>query len=629
MISPRHDYYRFVNETWLNETEIPTDAASTNISRQIAERIEKQLMGIVHDELTERPESKLSNFVKSIYHTWNSPRQTEYVVVELIGQLKNAETKEDIGFMIGKLNRIQARAPLTIRIMSDAYDTQYSRLQLSEYVLCVPHKYLLEDEKYAKDRLAYRTFANLIGSYFGVESLESFVDVETKVTRVLPSPIEEDDTPKRYNQMTWHEIQAAYPDTPWRSIFKGFGIPESKLEGHAIIVTSPKFLEFLNGMFKNHIDELRIWLMGCAVLTMGRFISGEVYQHYFNFYGTALKGAQKPSNVDRIMMTILTTHLPQTLSKPYTEKYVPQRVKDAATNLVHLLKKAGVRRIRLAEWMSPETQVKAVQKMNKMGFKVAFPSVWRDESRGEEFSDKQMLRNLFKINEKDTQYGIDDIGPRAGGGKSPYWDSSTFEVNAFYYPDSNEMTIPAGILNPPFYDFNRSTAWNLGGIGNVIAHEITHGFDSDGRNHDADGNYAPWFLEEETAEYEKKSKQIEKLFTVPYMDSVIDGKLTLMENIADLGGVSISLEALRAEMVGKTAAEKQKMMKEYFTSYAVSWRNKDRKKKAEIASKSDKHAPPELRVNKILTQFQEFYDTYNIQPGDALWVKPEDRVQIW
>ena len=176
MISPRHDYYRFVNETWLNETEIPTDAASTNISRQIAERIEKQLMGIVHDELTERPESKLSNFVKSIYHTWNSPRQTEYVVVELIGQLKNAQTKEDIGFMIGKLNRIQARAPLTIRIMSDAYDTQYSRIHLSEYVLCVPHKYLLEDEKYAKDRVAYRTFANLIGSYFGVESLESFVD---------------------------------------------------------------------------------------------------------------------------------------------------------------------------------------------------------------------------------------------------------------------------------------------------------------------------------------------------------------------------------------------------------------------------------------------------------------------
>ena len=624
----RHDYYRFINQTWLNETEIPEDAASTNISRQIAERIESQLMGIVRQALIEEPNSKLSKFVRSIYYTWNSPRQTEYVVVELIGQLKNIQTKEDAAFMIGRLNRLQSRSPITIKILSDAYNTNYSRIQLSEYVLCVPHKHLLEDTKYGKDRDAYREFAKLVGSYFGLDSLDSFVEIEIEAAKYLPTPIEEDDTPNRYNQMTWHEIQAEFPDVPWLTLFKGYGVTEKVLDSHALLVTSRKFLQYINNVFKNDLEKMKLWLMGSAVLTMGRFISGEVYQHYFNFYGTALKGAVKPSNVDRIMMTILTTHLPQMLSKPYTEKYVPHRIKDAATDLVHILKKAANRRIRDTEWMSPETQVKAMQKMNKMGFKVAFPSVWRDESRGEDFSDKQMLRNLFSINEKDTQYGIEDIGPHDPY-KSIYWDSSTFEVNAFYYPDSNEMTIPAGILNPPFYDSNRSTAWNLGGIGNVIAHEMTHGFDSDGRNHDAEGNYAPWFTEEEQDEYEKKSKQIEKLFSVKYMDSVIDGKLTLMENIADLGGVSISLEALRGEMQGKTAAERHKMLKEYFTSYAVSWRNKDRKKKAEVASKSDKHAPPELRVNKILSQFPEFYETYGLRQGDTLWVAPENRVTIW
>ena len=627
-VGPRHDYYRFINQTWLNETEIPEDAASTNISRQIAERIESQLMGIVRQKLIEEPNSKLSKFVRSIYHTWNSPRQTEYVVVELIGQLKNIQTKEDAAFMIGRLNRLQSRSPITIKVISDAYNTNYTRLQLSEYVLCVPHKHLLEDTKYGKDRDAYRKFAKVVGSYFGLDLLESFVDVEIEAAKYLPTPIEEDDTPNRYNQMTWQEIQAEFPDVPWQTLFKAYNVPEKTLESHALLVTSRKFLQYINNVFKNDLEKMKLWLMGSAVLTMGRFISGEVYQHYFNFYGTALKGAVNPSNVDRIMMTILTTHLPQMLSKPYTEKYVPHRIKDAATDLVHLLKKAANRRIRDTEWMSPETQIKAIQKMNKMGFKVAFPTVWRDESRGEDFSDKQMLRNLFSINEKDTQYGIEDIGPHDPY-KSVYWDSSTFEVNAFYYPDSNEMTIPAGILNPPFYDSNRSTAWNLGGIGNVIAHEMTHGFDSDGRNHDAEGNYAPWFTEDEQAEYEKKSKQIEKLFTVKYMDSVIDGKLTLMENIADLGGVSISLEALRGEMQGKTAAERHKMLKEYFTSYAVSWSNKDRKKKAEIASKSDKHAPPELRVNKILSQFPEFYETYGLKQGDTLWVAPENRVTIW
>ena len=175
---PRHDYYRFINQTWLNETEIPEDAASTNISRQIAERIESQLMGIVRQALIEEPNSKLSKFVRSIYYTWNSPRQTEYVVVELIGQLKNIQTKEDAAFMIGRLNRLQCRSPLTIKVLSDAYNTNYSRIQLSEYVLCVPHKHLLEDTKYGKDRDAYREFAKLVGSYFGLDSLDSFVEIE-------------------------------------------------------------------------------------------------------------------------------------------------------------------------------------------------------------------------------------------------------------------------------------------------------------------------------------------------------------------------------------------------------------------------------------------------------------------
>jgi putative endopeptidase len=264
-----------------------------------------------------------------------------------------------------------------------------------------------------------------------------------------------------------------------------------------------------------------------------------------------------------------------------------------------------------------------------MGFKVGFPTVWRDESKGEEISDKQMLRNLFKINEKDTEYGIEEIGIRGDSARTPYWDSACFEVNAFYYPDYNEMIIPAGILQPPFYDPKKSLAWNLGGIGNVITHEITHGFDSDGRNHDGDGNYAPWWTEEENTEYEKKSKQIEELFSVEYMGATINGKLTLMENIADLGGVSISLQALRDEMAGKTSVERQRMLKDFFVSYAVSWRNKDRKKKADLASKTDKHAPPELRVNKILSQFPEFYETYGLKPGDSLWVLPEDRVTIW
>lgn len=637
MLSPARDYYRFVNETWLQNTPIPADAASTNISRQIAEKIEKQLISVVKEKLVKEPGSNLSRFVRSIYVTWDNPRQTEYRVVELIGQLLAMRNKEDVGFMIGKLNKLQARAPIILKITTDSYNTKYYRLQISEYVPCVPNRNLLIDTKYAKERDEYRKFVNTVGNYFGISNMAKFIDTEMKVAHKLPTLVEEDDTPKRHNLMKIADLQKQYPDTPWRQIMEGMGVPQQALDEHEIIISSPKYLEFINDFFAdtNRIQEMNFWLLGSAVMTMGRFISGKLYNEYFHFYGKVLKGAELPSHVDRIMMTILTTHLPQLLSKEYTMRFVSPVIKEKNTELVLLLKKAAIRRINLQDWLSPETKSKASEKISKMGFKIAYPDVWREEGIGKEFSETQLLRNLFAINEKDTEWAISDIGPRNSVAKSEYWDSSTYEVNAFYYPDYNEMVIPAGILQPPFYDPNKSMAWNLGGIGNVISHEMTHGFDSEGVNHDADGNYAPWFNDDEKKEYEKKAKQIEKLFSVEYMGAKIDGELTLMENIADLGGVSISLEALRLLIIQRGGdkleieKENKKMLNDYFSAYAVSWRNKDRKKKAELSSKTDKHAPPELRVNKIISQFPEFYSTYNVREGDNLWVSPEKRVIIW
>jgi predicted metalloendopeptidase len=631
MLSPSRDYYRFVNETWLQNTPIPADAASTNISRQIAEKIEKQLISVVKEKLVKEPGSNLSRFVRSIYATWDNPRQTEYRVVELIGQLLAMQRKEDVGLMIGKLNKLQARAPIILKITTDSYNTQYYRLQISEYVPCVPNRNLLIDAKYAKERDEYRKFVNTVGNYFGIANMAKFIDIEIKVAHKLPTLVEEDDTPMRHNLMKFADLQKQYPDTPWSQIMEGMGVPQQTLDEHELIITSPKYLEFINDFFMdtNRIQEMNIWLLGSAVMTMGRFISGKLYNEYFHFYGKVLKGAEQPSHVDRIMMTILTTHLPQLLSKEYTIRFVSPTVKEKNTELVLLLKKAAIRRINLQDWLSPETKTKATEKISKMGFKIAYPDVWREEGTGHEFSETQLLRNLFAINEKDTNWAISDIGPRNSVAKSEYWDTSTYEVNAFYYPDYNEMVIPAGILQPPFYDPNKSMAWNLGGIGNVISHEMTHGFDSEGVNHNADGNYAPWFNDDEKKEYERKAKQIEKLFSVEYMGAKIDGELTLMENIADLGGVSISLEALRLIIEKGGEKENKKMLNDYFSAYAVSWRNKDRKKKAELSSKTDKHAPPELRVNKIISQFPEFYSTYNVREGDNLWVSPEKRVTIW
>jgi putative endopeptidase len=192
------------------------------------------------------------------------------------------------------------------------------------------------------------------------------------------------------------------------------------------------------------------------------------------------------------------------------------------------------------------------------------------------------------------------------------------------------MVVPAGILRPPFFDLKRSDAWNLGGIGSAIGHEITHGFDDDGRLYDEHGSYANWWTPHDETIYKKKAQQVVDLFhNEPYMDGKVDGKFTLSENLADLGGIAIALEALNTMIIGKSDLDANAMYRDFFISYAVSWRNKDRPKKAKDALKTDPHAPAPLRVNLIVKQFEEFYRAFDIRPDEKGYVPPEKRVQLW
>jgi putative endopeptidase len=192
------------------------------------------------------------------------------------------------------------------------------------------------------------------------------------------------------------------------------------------------------------------------------------------------------------------------------------------------------------------------------------------------------------------------------------------------------MTIPAGMLQPPFFDMNRSHAWNYGGIGSAIGHEITHGFDDEGRMYDPEGNYTNWWSTEDERTFNKMSTAVFDLFDgVTYMGGKVDGKLTLSENIADLGGVAIALTALKTELKGKSETDINAAYRDFFTSYAVSWRNKDRPRKAKQALLLDVHSPAPLRVNLIVRNFQEFYDAFGIKEGDPGYVPVEKRVTLW
>jgi putative endopeptidase len=312
------------------------------------------------------------------------------------------------------------------------------------------------------------------------------------------------------------------------------------------------------------------------------------------------------------------------------EEHVSARVKEEAMSMVRRLKSATAARLRAVAWMSAGTKEKAIAKVKAMRFQVAYPSEWYSEFTGLAVDPERLFQNLVGLATKDTVRMINSLG--SGCGERDTWQDGAFDVNAYYYPDQNRLVIPGGMLRTPFFDMRRSVAWNYGGIGAAIGHEITHGFDAEGKNYDVDGSFKEWWTPADNEKYEEMTKGLIELYDgAGYLGGRVDGYLTLSENIADLGGVAIALHALQSYLHEKKMGPSQcrEAYKDFFESYAVSWRNKDRPKKARQSLLLDVHAPAPLRVNSIVRQFKEFYDAFGIKEGDEGWIPEEERIRLW
>jgi len=326
---------------------------------------------------------------------------------------------------------------------------------------------------------------------------------------------------------------------------------------------------------------------------------------------------------------VLQTFTPNDLGKIFVDYYVPNGTKDYALDMVGKLKKAVVERLSALDWMAESTKATAIRKVKNMKFQVGYPKAWYSETAHVQMDAAHPILNILALNTHDTKKMLHDLIIGNCAKSAEKWDDGVFEVNAYYYPEGNMMVVPAGILRPPFFDLKRSFAWNLGGIGAAIGHEITHGFDADGRQYDEKGDYRNWWTDADSKTFTRLTRAIIQLFDgVDYMGGKVDGKLTLSENIADLGGLAVALQALKHDLPTDKAKQKAAYI-DFFTSYAVSWRNKDRPKKAKQALLLDLHAPAPLRVNLIVRQFEEFYIAFDIQPTDAGYVPHERRIMLW
>jgi len=623
---PGKDFYKHVNEHWIRKARLPPFKSSYGVSEEIEADVTDSLLTVIERTRRSHPDAPLSKLATSFQKS--SVQHTSLLDLRLlISRFECISDAESLARTIGHLNRIQAHAPLSCVIQRDTYDSSVYSIYLYEPSLGLPDDSLYEPRTRILSK--YKRMLKQVGTLLHIESLERAASLEDDLIPFLSDEGDLEDPAVFYNAHTWGGLRRAFPGIPWKALLEGWGLSDAKASRASFIVTNERYLRHLQSMIRSlDWSEWRRWLCAQVVSSFLEYLPPPFDDLHYELFGKTLKGSMEKLPQKYLTMKVLRTFAAQDLSRVFVEQNVPPSTKTYATRLVKSIKHAAMARIRAQTWMSPDTKQIAIRKVDAMGFQVAYPRKWYSETAHAAMDAATPLGNIFRLAEHDTERMMADLGHRRTVADDETWEDGSFEVNAYYYPEGNAIVVPAGILRAPFFDLRRSFAWNLGAIGVVIGHEITHGFDADGRFYNAKGNYEDWWTAADSRAFEKRSRAVVDLFDdVKTLGGKVDGEQTLSENLADLGGMAIALEVLRDHM--KKETDRKQALKDFFTSYAVSWRTKDREEKAKQSLLTDVHAPPILRVNTVVHQFAEFYEAFDLTDKDAGWIPPEDRITLW
>jgi putative endopeptidase len=630
--SPAEDFYMYVNSRWQKSVKMPRYEDDFGISEEIELDLRNTLLEALEKYRRAHSTSGLSRLATSFL----DPSVQKSAVTDLKHLLHSIGCIDDaasFGKAVGYLNRIQSRAPFSFVVNSDYYDSKKCCVYIYEPLLGLPSKHNYEDIASNRILPAYRRFLNRAGELLEVEGLESALSTEASLIPFLSEASELRNVSYVYNPMTLKELEETFETIPWRVALSGWGMTPESMRRAKFIVTNKKYFmkldQLLASASSSVFDPFVKWLQSMVIVHYIKYLPPPFDDLHYSFYDKLIKGVDVKLPQTNLTLKVLMAFAPQDLSRMFVRLAVPTKVKTMTIQYVRLLKAATARRISSLKWMEPSTKSAALRKVRNMTFQVAYPDKWRSETDEVAIDSKRPFYNLTALASADTDSMIHDLKTHSCRKRPSYWRDGAFEVNAYYYPEGNMMVVPAGILRPPFLDTERSDAWNLGSIGVAISHEITHGFDDDGRVFDEHGNYHDWWTPSDERTYHTMSEAVVDLFEgQKYMGGKVNGKMTLNENLADLGGLAIALDALKSILPDDDAKRKQ-AYKDFFIGFAVSWRQKDRPKKARQALLLDVHAPPIYRVNLIVRQFEEFYMAFDIKHDAKGFVPPAERIVFW
>jgi len=637
-VKPGDDFFMYANGAWLKRTVIPPTDNQAGGFYDLYKSTQQKLKGLLEDL------SKGNNTAGSM----------EQQVGDMYASGMDSATIEKRGYEPVKpaLATIDAiKTTQDVMQFVAAQQTEFTQMLFSGYIgpdeknstmnipvfnqggLGLPDRdyYFKNDAANEAVVTAYKTYATKLFSLTGDDSTAAkaktaiLYNVEKQMAGGHRTNIELRDPASNYNKMAVADLEKKMPNIGWRTLLNNMMIKADTLN-----VGQPGYFTRLDQLLKSvPIDQWKVYLRFHLLSDAAGSLSSPFVNAQFEYVGKALAGQKQLKPRWERMVDNVDRTLGEALGQLYVKKYFTEDSRKRMMELVNNLATAFEARVNQLDWMSDSTKTKAKEKLHAFIKKIGFPDKWKDYSKVK-IDKGTYYENLVAASKNEYAYQVSKVGKPVDRTE---WGMTPPTINAYYNPTFNEIVFPAGILQFPFFDPNADDAINYGGIGMVIGHEITHGFDDQGAQYDKDGNMRNWWSKEDAEKFKAKGKQVVDLYnSFTILDSLhVKGELTLGENMADIGGIAIAYDAFKLTKQGKDTTKIDGLTPDqrFFLSYAQIWKSKRTDETSRLRINTDPHSPPIWRVNGPLMNFPPFYAAFNIKPGDKMYVPEEKRIKIW
>ncbi len=633
--SPTSDFFQYANGKWLEKAKIPGDLTGVGAFQELADRNTAILHQIADKAAADQsapadsPRRKAGEFYRVALDTALADRLGAQPLAPEITRIMGVTDSAGLLAEIAHLHRMGVTAGFGAFVRQDAKNSDQQILQLSQGGLGLPDRdyYLRDDVKSAQIRKQYTDYAarllTLTDDASATTDADSILVLETRLARASMTRVAQRDPNATYHKMTVEELEAATPAIPWPRYFAELGKPDPG----PLNIGQPDFFKEWNAVLSDiPLAQWKTYLRFHLLRTFAPTLSKSFVDADFD-YNRAFTGQKLMTPRWKRALRATDTSLGEALGQLYVEKAFPPQARQRALTLVQNLKGSLHDRILGLDWMGTETKAQAVRKLDAIRIKVGYPDKWRDYT-GLTVSNDSYAQNVMRANTFEFQRRLDKIGKPVDRDE---WGMTPPTVNAYYNPSMNEIVFPAGILQPPFFDPKADDASNYGGIGVVIGHEMTHGFDDQGRKFDAQGNLQDWWTAEDAQRFASRANALADQYSgyVAVDDLHVNGKLTLGENIADLGGLTIAYVALEKTLEGKprpAPIDGYTPEQRFFLSFGQIWRSKLTPERVRLLTQTDPHSPGRWRVNGTLANAPGFNEAFG-SAGSS--VAPAAPIRIW